>query len=380
LEMTEEEYQKNRSYTIDKKVFEMLKSILELVILLLLIHFDYFSRLWNYLFLVIGGTYMPALIYVITDQLRSTVIETPLSYYFNFSIEHKHEFNKMTLNTFVSDKVKSLLIGLLCQIIFFGALIYFMEKYEEKFIITGWLCTMGLISTYMFIYPSYIAPLFNKFESLNKQSEKERQIHCELVNFCSQWNFPLDKIYKIDGSKRSDHSQAYFFGFIGKKQIVIFDTLIEKMSVEEIVAIVGHELGHWYHRHNFKMIGIAYAYIGFTLYLFSLILNNDQMYSDFGFLNKSHFMGLNVFCMLYSPIDVIYQTMLCVLVRWNEYQADRFSVGLGKGKELLSGLIKMFKDNKSELDPDAIVDMLKNTHPNLIDRTEAIRQSIKKNE
>ena len=378
LNVSQAEFTKNREYNIDKKMYGLITSVLDLIILLICIHFDYFSFVWNSLFLKHGGVYRPAFYFIVIEQLRSLLVEIPSTYYYNFVVENKHGFNKMTIHTFFTDKIKTLFLGLIFQFFLFGILVYCMEKYQDKFILFAWIGAIGLTSVYLLLYPTFIAPMFNKFEAFNQENEKEKKVHDELIQLCSQLNFPLGKLYKIDGSKRSDHSQAYFFGFLGKKQIVVFDTLIEKASVEEIVAIVGHELGHWHHRHNIQMIIFAFAHIGLILYLFSFIFNNAQLYTDFGFIQKSYFMGLNMFFLLYSPIGVIVEAIMCFNVRRNEYQADQFAVKLGRGTHLLSGLTQLFRDNKADMDPDEIVALFRHTHPNLIDRTNAINQQMNK--
>lgn len=378
LNIDQEEYEKTRLYTLDKLTFGLIKSVFETIVTCCLIRFDYFSILWNLLYNKYGGVYRPAFYFVLVEQCRTLLIDTPFSYYYNFVTEKNHGFNKMTLTTFVTDKVKVFILSMIFQIVFFGLMICCMEKYQEKFIMFAWTCAICMCAVYLFLYPNYIAPLFNKFEPLDENNPKEKLVNAELIKMCNELNFPLGKLYKIDGSKRSDHSQAYFFGFLGKKQIVVFDTLIEKVEVPEIVAIVGHELGHWYHQHNVHMIILSFSNIGLILYLFSFILNNDQIYKDFGFVNKSYFMGFNIFFLLYTPIGVIIEAFLCFVIRRNEYQADRFAVRLGKGQDLTNGLLKLFKDNKADLDPDEIYSLFKHTHPNLIDRTDAINQELKK--
>jgi STE24 endopeptidase len=378
LQMDQTAFAKAREYNLDKEKFAIFKGILEIMVVLALLKFNYFSCVWNALYERFGGVYRPAFAFILAEQLRSLITEVPLSYYSNFVIEERHGFNKMTVTTFVTDKVKTFFISIIFQFIFFGAIVGCMERFREKFIVFAWVAAIAICCVYLLLFPTYIAPLFNKFEALNLEDPKEAAVHRELVALCDKLGFPLGKIYKIDGSKRSDHSQAYFFGFFGKKQIVIFDTLIAKASVDELVAVVGHELGHWYHRHNIQMIVLSFLNIGLILYVFSFMLENDQMYQDFGFKNKAYFMGLIMFFLLYSPLGILIHAIFCAVIRRNEYQADRFAVGLGKGADLLLGLGKLFKDNKAELDPDEMVALFRHTHPNLIDRTTAIKETMRK--
>lgn len=378
LKIDETEYLQNRAYNLDKQKFEFLKSFFELIFVLLLLQLDYFSLVWNELSGLYPGVYKAAFLFIVVEQLRSVLVELPFSYYYTFTIEQRHGFNKTTLNTFVTDRVKSFFLSVLFQFLFFGALIYCMETFREKFIVFSWIAAVVLCCLYLLLYPSYIAPLFNTFEGLSENNPKEAAIKKELTELCQRLKFPLGHLYKIDGSRRSDHSQAYFYGFFGKKQIVIFDTLISKAEVSEVVAVVGHELGHWRHKHNIQMIAMSFANIGFILWTFSFMINNDQMYSDFGFASKSYFMGLNMFFLTYSPLVIIVNALFCLVIRSNEYQADRFAVSLGFGTELLSALLKLFKDNKADLDPDELVALFRHTHPNLVDRTQALKTALRK--
>lgn len=378
LAIDESEYLQNRAYNLDKQRFEFLKSLFELVVVLLLLQLDYFAALWNALSGRFPGVYRAAFAFIVVEQLRSVLVETPFSYFYTFTIEQRHGFNRTTLQTFVADRLKSLVLSVVFQFLFFGALIYCMETFREKFIVFSWVAAVVLCCVYLLLYPSYIAPIFNKFEALSETDEKEAAIKRELTALCQRLQFPLGHLYKVDGSRRSDHSQAYFNGFFGKKQIVVFDTLIAKAEVPEVVAVVGHELGHWRHRHNVQMIAMSFANIGFVLWTFSFMINNDQMYRDFGFASKSYFMGLNMFFLTYSPLLILVNALFCLVIRSNEYQADRFAVSLGFGDQLLSALLKLFKDNKADLSPDELVALFRHTHPNLVDRTQALKAALRK--
>jgi len=373
-----EEYKKNRAYNLDKQSFNLFRSTLTLFISLALLYMNYMAGLWELFFFGTDSLIWALVLYLLVEAIRGVLIETPLNYYSNFGIEENHGFNKMTLNTFISDIGKSFLISYVIELIMFGILVYLMERLQEKFIVYAWVLIMAFSLFILVIYPTVIAPWFNKFEPLGAGSEKEKVLREKLEIMCKELGFPLGEVFKMDGSKRSDHSQAYFFGVLGKKKIVVYDTLLEKLETEEILAVVGHELGHWKHKHNVQMITTAFLKIGFVLYLFSFFLNNDKMYFDHGFGQKHYFMGLNLFMMIYSPLEILTKAGICWLSRRNEYQADRFAVSLGRGKPLASGLIKLFKDNKANMDPDELYSLFHHTHPNLAERLAAIKFEISK--
>lgn len=373
-----EEYKKNRAYNLDKQSFHLFRTTFSLFISLGLLYMNYMAGLWELFFFGTDSLFWALVLYFLVESIRGILIQTPFDYYANFGIEDKHGFNKMTLHTFITDIGKSFLISYVLEIILFGIIVYLMEKLQEKFIIYAWVLIMAFALFFLVIYPTVIAPWFNKFEPLGAGSEKEKVLREKLEILCKELGFPLGEVFKMDGSKRSDHSQAYFFGVLGKKKIVVYDTLLEKLETEEILAVVGHELGHWKHKHNVQMITTAFLKIGFILYLFSFFLNNDKMYFDHGFGQKHYFMGLNLFMMIYSPLEILTRAAMCWLSRKNEYQADRFAVSLGKGKELASGLIKIFKDNKANMDPDELYSLFHHTHPNLAERLAAIKFEVSK--
>jgi STE24 endopeptidase len=378
LRVEPEEYRKNRAYNIDKQSFHLFRSTCSLFITLGLLYVNYMANLWELFFFSTESLLWALVLYLLVESVRGVLIDTPFSYYANFGIEEKHGFNKMTLHTFVTDIGKSFVISFILEFVFFGILVYLMEKLQEKFIIYAWVIIMILALVVLVIYPTAIAPWFNKFEPLGTGSEKEKILREKVEVLCKELGFPLGEVFKMDGSKRSDHSQAYFFGVLGKKKIVIYDTLLEKLEVEEITAVLGHELGHWKHKHNVQMICVSFLNIGLMLYLFSFFLNNDKMYFDHGFGQKHYFMGLNLFMMIYGPLGILIRAAICWLSRRNEYQADRFAISLGKGKELASGLIKLFKDNKANMDPDELYSLFHHTHPNLGERLAAIKFEVSK--
>lgn len=185
--------------------------------------------------------------------LMGKLIEIPFELVSHFYIEQKFGYNKMTLRLFFEDFVKGYSIQVVLMGVFGLLLEVIVSYFGKKFFFFLWIALIGFGLIMIVVYPVFIAPLFNKFENLNKEIPKEKELLDKVEELCQQFNFPLKHVYKIDGSKRSSHSQAYFFG-IFKKQLVIYDTLIESQNVDDIVAVVLHELGHWYHSHIYQML------------------------------------------------------------------------------------------------------------------------------
>lgn len=379
-ELSTEEFLKTKEYNAEKMAFTIVKGTMELILNAIIIYANYYPFVWETIYQTVGNLYLAVTLFALVETVRSTLIDIPFNYYYTFYLENKYEFNKTTLRTFVMDKIKGLIISIIIGNVFNCLITFILEYFQERFVIIAWIATTILTLFVVFLYPSVIAPLFNKFESLNLENEKEKTLQVELEKLCNEIGFPLGKIYKMDGSKRSAHSQAYFFGIFGKKQIVVFDTLIEKVGVKEILAIVGHELGHWKYKHNVVMISMQIGIIGVFLGAFSLILDNDKMYYDFGFSNKYYFMGLNIFGIFFAPLNILIHAVSCSVTRVCEYQADRFSVAINRGQDLLNGLIQIYKDNKGDPDPDHIYALFNHTHPNLLQRADAIQKELSKRE
>ena len=377
-ELSSDEFFKTKEYNAERMAFTIVKSSIELIITVFLIMVNYYPLVWESCFQYTDSMYLSIILFTIIETLRGTLLDIPFSYYHTFYLESKYEFNKTTHKTFIADKIKGVLLTLIIGNVFYCLITFIMEYFQEQFVVIAWVATTILTLVIVFLYPSVIAPLFNKFENLDQNNEKEKSIQTELEQLCKDIGFPLGKIYKMDGSKRSAHSQAYFFGLFGKKQIVIYDTLIEKTSVKEILAIVGHELGHWKHKHNVVMIVMQVSVIGIFLSTLSLMLENDKFYYDFGFSNKYYFIGLTMFSIFFVPLNIIIHAISCFITRLCEYQADRFSVHLNKGQELLDGLIHIYKDNKGDPDPDHLYALFNHTHPNLLQRAQAIQLELSK--
>ena len=235
-----------------------------------------------------------------------SLFEVPFGYYRNFVLEEKYGFNKMTLGTFVADKIKVNLLGLVFTPLIYRGAIWIIENGGENFF---WYLTVfgsSLLVVFMLIWPNFISPLFNKFDPLGTSedsTEKEKDLRAKVETIAGEIQFPIHEIYKMDGSKRSDHSQAFFFGIFKKKRIVIFDTLIDQCTNEETTAVVYHELGHWYFSHNVHMIFMSFAQFFILSYWINLFIFKDKVYQDFNF-PKDTFLGFNLTLFSITPVSL----------------------------------------------------------------------------
>eukprot|EP01126_Amoeba_proteus_P008349 TRINITY_DN13089_c0_g1_i1.p1 TRINITY_DN13089_c0_g1~~TRINITY_DN13089_c0_g1_i1.p1 ORF type:complete len:228 (+),score=20.43 TRINITY_DN13089_c0_g1_i1:661-1344(+) len=225
----------------------------------------------------------------------------------------------------------------------------------------------------MTIYPTFIQPLFDTVEELEPGS-----LRGKIEALATRTGFPLTKLFKIDGSKRSGHSNAYFYGFHKNKRIVLYDTLIEQATEDEVVAVLGHELGHYFLNHTIQNLIIAQLYFFSLLYLFGKVLYNPDLYHSFGFATPCIMVGLHLFMLLLTPVDNLMSFLLNMRSRHNEFQADAYSVDLGYADGLSAGLIKLQTKNLSTMIPDPWYSVYHFSHPPLIERLNAIEEKNKR--
>ncbi len=218
------------------------------------------------------------------------------------------------------------------------------------------------------VFPIFIQPLFNKLSPLEPGELRER-----VEKLSKRLNFPLTDLFTIDGSKRSAHSNAYFYGLPWKKHIVIYDTLMEKSEPQEIEAVLGHELGHWSLSHTTKLLGIAQVHLFYIFALFSIFINNNSLYHSFGFHHQQPIMiGFILFSEALAPMDTVLRFLMNILSRKFEFEADKFAFDLGYKEELARSLIKLQIENLSTMDADWLYASYHYSHPILTERLKAL--------
>mmetsp|Transcript_123531 Transcript_123531/g.357197 ORF Transcript_123531/g.357197 Transcript_123531/m.357197 type:complete len:237 (+) Transcript_123531:3-713(+) len=228
----------------------------------------------------------------------------------------------------------------------------------------------------MWISPNVIQPIFNKFETL-----KDEELRGKIESLASEVSFPLTKLFQIDGSKRSSHSNAYFFGFWKYKRIVLYDTLLH-LKHDDILAILCHELGHWKFGHTTYNLVISSVHIFVLFYLYGMVMYSGSFSKDmvrqFGYGDSDAVMvSLMVFMMLYSPTEQTITLLMTLLSRTFEFQADRFAATMGRGEALCSGLFQIHEENKGDLNPDSWYSWYHFSHPPLVERLRALKAPAK---
>jgi STE24 endopeptidase len=310
------------------------------------------------------------LIYIGALLLLKTLLNLPASIYATFVIESRFGFNKTTWKLFVKDRIKGLLLGLLLGAPLAAAVLSFFQYAGAHAWWYCWLATTGFMLLMQYIAPTYIMPLFNRFEPLPSGCLRDA-----ITAYARSIDFDLDNIFVMDGSRRSTKSNAFFTGFGRHRRIVLFDTLIEKHTVDELVAVLAHEMGHYKLRHILKGTAIGIVQSGTMFYLLSLFISHPGLFEAFYVPDVSVYAGLIFFGMLYAPIDGVLALATHAFSRRNEYAADRFSIRTsGKGEAMVTALKRLSVDNLSNLQPHPLHVFLNYSHPPVLARIDAIER------
>ncbi|KAF9172957.1 hypothetical protein BGX21_009053 [Mortierella sp. AD011] len=379
--VSEEQFQKAQAYGRDKAIFSFIKDTFSLVKDTLWLAFDIYPRLWTvagsimFKLTGLGSGYeiVQSVIFYEATSFVSSLIALPFDLYSTFVIEERHGFNKQTLKLFATDWIKNQIVSGILEIPFYAALFKIIKITGNNFIIYVWLFVVVFQLIMVALYPTVIQPLFNTFTPL-PQGELRTMIEA----LASRINFPLTKLFVIDGSKRSGHSNAYFYGFFKNKRIVLYDTLLEHNTNDETCAVLAHELGHWDLSHNLKNFATGLGELYGLFYMFSRVINNKNFYSSFGFSNQvgNAIIGFTLFGYLYGPIGNLTHLLRNIISRRYEFQADAYARNLGYAEPLSSGLIKLHLKNLSNMNPDRLYCMYHKSHPELLERLDAIKEPI----
>jgi len=359
----EEEYLKSQNYKKVNHKFSLITSSFSLLTTLLFFIFDGFylvdeiAKGFSTNLVVVTLIFFGIIVFV------SDMLTTPFSYYKTFVIEEKFGFNKTTKRTFIFDKIK----GWLMLAIVGGGILALITWFYQLTTNNFWLYAWALVSVFSIFmnmfYSKLIVPLFNKQTLL-----EEGELKTAIENFASKIGFKLDNIYVIDGSKRSTKANAYFSGFGSQKRITLFDTLINDLETDEIVAVLAHEVGHYKKKHIIYNLLLSLILTGFTLFILSLLVSNQLLSNALGVEQASFHIGLIAFGILYSPISEITSFFMNALSRKFEYQADDYAKYNFSAEPLISSLKKLSKNSLSNLTPNKLYVKIHYSHPTLLQR------------
>ena len=372
-------YEESQKYQLAKIKFKIILNITKNAMSLLFLYFDLNPLQYNISRKLCtsiplikfnpDNEYGPLFYFIFFELISEEIIDLPFELYETFVLEEKFGFNKTTLKTFIKDQIKTFIIFLIIIPIVISLLVYVIIKGGKYFYIFTEICAIILMFIFMWVYPNIIQPLFNKFKEL-----EEGDLKNGIMDLAKRVNYPLKKIYEMDASQRSSHSNAYLFGFWKNKRIVLFDTLIKNLENKEIEGVLGHEFGHWAKWHSIILLFISFTNIFIIFYLLQFFINEIPIFISFGFEQKSVFIGLYLFFLIYSPVTFFINAIQNYIVRIIEYQADKYSYELGYGDYLKKALIKLSESNKSDLDPDPLYSIINYSHPILVERIRAINK------
>jgi STE24 endopeptidase len=366
----EDTYEKSKAYTQTRTRFGFITGTFDLFVLLIF----WFAGGFNWLDQVIQafgyGVIGTGLFYIGALVLFKILISLPFSIYSTFVIEERFGFNKTTPATFVTDRIKSLLLSVVLGAPLLAGIIAFFEFGGTWAWVWAWLIVTAFTLFIQFIAPTWIMPIFNKFEPL-----EDGDLRQKIRDYAAEVRFPLQGVYVMDGSKRSTKSNAFFTGFGNNKRIALFDTLIEKHTPEELVAVLAHEIGHYKKRHIPKNMIVSILHTGVMFALLSLFLQVPGLFDAFYMDDMSVYAGLVFFGLLYAPIEMILSMVMQIMSRKYEFEADAFAANtIEDPEDMVDVLKKLSKDNLSNLTPHPFYVFLNYSHPPVLERIKSIRE------
>jgi STE24 endopeptidase len=295
---------------------------------------------------------------ICTALLVSTLVELPFDYYRTFTIDARFGFNKMTPAMFFSDMLKHGAVGLALGAPILFVALWLMQGAGDYWWFYLWVVWSVFNIGMLAIYPTFIAPLFNKFTPLADQSLKSR-----IENLLKKCGFKSQGLFVMDGSTRSGHGNAYFTGFGSSKRVVFFDTLLDKLNEDEIEAVLAHELGHFKHHHVIKRVAMMFTVSLVGLALLGWLMNQSWFYAGLGVYQPSDYMALILFLLVSPTFLFLLRPLMASYSRKNEFEADDYAAKHADAKYLVDALVKLYRENASTLTPDPLHSAFYDSHP-----------------
>lgn len=364
-----DEYIKQQAYQKVNSRFSLYTSLFSFVILLFVLCLGLFGWLDELLRQYISNEIFLSLAFFGIVYLLNEIITLPFAYYSTFVIEERFGFNKSTTKIFWLDQLKGLLLTALLGGVVLSLIIWLYNTLGAN----AWLYAWGAVTVFSLFmtlfYSNIIVPLFNKQTPL-----EDGELRDAIEAFAQKAGFAINNIYVMDASKRSTKANAYFTGFGAKKRIVLFDTLINDLDKDEIVAVLAHEIGHYKKKHTLQGMFISICYTGIMLFLLSLLLDNKDIAVALGGQSASFHLGLIAFSIFFTPVSFVINVLSSIHSRKNEYQADSYAADFGLADSLISGLKKLSVKSLSNLNPDSLYVFFNYSHPTLLQRIKAMKK------
>ena len=364
-------HQKAADYTREKTRLSLLSTIAEAVILLAFTLGGGIQLLSEWSLATFHSTILQGISIIVAVLVISSILEAPFELYTTFVIEARFGFNKMTLGLYLLDTLKGILVGAILGLPLLIGVLWLMEKMGAQWWLYVWGVWISFSLLLLFIYPNFIAPLFNKFQPLQDEALK-----AQIDTLMKHCGFTSSGLFVMDGSKRSTHGNAYFTGFGKTKRIVFFDTLLQRLTPAEINAVLAHELGHFKHRHVIKRIAFTFALsLGF-LWLLAQLMQSAWFYQGLGVninpvdavQTQATALALLLFFMVLPVFSFLMQPLTSYYSRKHEFEADSYAATQTSANDLSTALVKLYQDNAKTLTPDPLYATFYESHPPALER------------
>ncbi len=363
-----DEYKKSQAYKTTNYKFGIWSSLFSIVLTLAFLFLDGFEYVDNIARSYSEKPIIIALIFFGIIMIASDIITTPFAYYKTFIIEEKFGFNKTSKKLFIIDKLKGLVMMAIIGGGIIALIIWFYELTGNQFWLYAW-GTVTVFTVFMnMFYSKLVVPLFNKQTPL-----EEGDLRNKISDYAKSVGFNLNKIFIIDGSKRSTKANAYFSGFGSEKRVTLYDTLVKDLNDEEIVAVLAHEVGHYKKKHIIFNLVTSILLTGLTLYILSIFISNPLLSNAIGVEIASFHVGLIAFGLLYAPISELTGLLMNYVSRVFEYQADDYAKNTYKAEPLITSLKKLSKNSLSNLTPHKAYVFMHYSHPTLLERIKNLK-------
>ncbi len=368
----EERYRHSQEYLKVNTRFGWVVSSLNLVLLLVFWFGGGFQLLDKWVRSLHLGPVPSGMFFIGTLALLAGIVSLPFSIYTTFVIEERFGFNQTSWSTFAKDKLKALALAALLGAPLLAGVLTFFEFTGSSAWLYCWMAVTVYMLVVQFVAPTWIMPLFNRFSPL-----EEGPLRQAILSYGRSIDFPLDNIYVMDGSRRSSKSNAFFTGFGRHKRIVLFDTLIERHTLKELVAVLAHEMGHYKKKHILKSLLLGVAQSGLMFFLLSFFISEPALFEAFYMQQPSVYAGLVFFTLLFAPLDFVTGILIQLISRKNEFEADRFAADTTMDPTAMAtALKKLAVHNLTNLTPHPFYVFLNYSHPPVIERLRAIANRV----
>lgn len=361
--LDQEKLRKTKRYQRTNFRFGLVSDTLSFLITLVFLIWGIFGELDIWLRQYIEHPFLISLIYFGIIFLASELLSLPFDYYHTFRIEEDFDFNQTSRSTFFMDKIKGLVLSAVVGGAMLFLLLWLIGRMGQGFWWQFWLVAAAFIFLANFFYTSWILPLFNKLSPLEDGALKD-----DILRYAKTVDFRLENVFVMDGSKRSSKANAFFSGLGKKKKVVLYDTLIEQHSPDELVAILAHEIGHYKKKHILTGMATGMLQVGLLLYLLSLFVFSENISLALGGNQTAVHLNLIGFALLFSPFSLVIGLVMNAISRKNEFEADRFARDTFAGKPLAEALKVLSIKNLSNLNPHPLYVFVHYSHPPLLER------------